>query len=225
MAPWYDSKFNQERNSIQYPILRKVGAWKFPNSLQELTFKYQTFPTLKTKHLSKKAFILRKLFVQNSRNPVIHYEVDGRRWPLADPLILTYEAWCLTVKRQCHVHSDSHNLALNSNFKPRDGAEGGPAIRVKKESRVENYNLLWFFDIIYLHRGVRPSLPLSCVTESAIIFYYELYLKYFRNKTWQCQRRVSKGRDGGGFTSGCAAETRDGGWDQPASHAAGKYQM
>ena len=144
MAPWYDSKFNQERNSIQYPILRKVGAWNFSNSLQELSFKYQTFTTLKTKHLSKKAFILRKLFVQNSRNPVIHYEVDGRRWPLADPLILTYEAWCLTVRRQCHVHSDSHNLALNSNFKPRDGAEGGPAIRVKKESRVENYILLWF---------------------------------------------------------------------------------
>lgn len=93
----------------------------------------------------QKAFILRKLFVQNSRYPVIHCEVEGRRWPLADPLILTYEAWCLTVKRQCHVHSDSHNLALNSNFKPRDGAEeGGAAIRVKKESRVENYNLLWF---------------------------------------------------------------------------------
>lgn len=55
----------------------------------------------------------------------------------------------------------------------------------------------------YIYRGSRPSLPLSCVTESAIIFYYELYLKYFRNKTWQCQRRVNKGRDGG-------AATRDG---------------
>ena len=142
---------------------------------------------------------------------MIHCEVEGWRWPLADPLILTYEAWCLTVKRQCHVHSDSHNLALNSNFKPRDGAEeGGPAIRIKKESRVENYNLFWFLILHYIDRGVRPSLPLSCVTESAIIFYYELYLKYFRNKTWQCQRRVNKGRDGGGFTSACSAGTRDG---------------
>ena len=28
MEPWYDSKFNQERNSIQYPI---VGAEKSPS--------------------------------------------------------------------------------------------------------------------------------------------------------------------------------------------------
>ena len=80
---------------------------------------------------------------------VIYCEVEGRRWPLANRLILTYESWCLTVKRQCHVHSDSHNLALNSNFKPRDGAaEGGAAIRVKKESIVEIYSLLWLLDAI-----------------------------------------------------------------------------
>ena len=101
---------------------------------------------------------------------MIYCEGEGRRWPLADLLILTYEAWCLTVKRQCHVHSDSHNLALNSNFKPRDGAaEGGAAIRIKKESIVENYSLLWFYDAIAavglsrkIHKGIDKLQLLYC---------------------------------------------------------------
>ena len=78
----------------------------------------------------------------------------------------------------------------------------------KDKERVESRIVICFdFDIRYLYPAPWPSLPLSCVTESAIIFYYELYLKYFRNKTWQCQRRVNKGRDGGGFTSACSAAT------------------